>query len=155
MAYVDPNTVTSPRSLVADVDVIWSGGPWTETDPDWSGWAAAKLLWDGRPAVGLRWNGHDGEPGVGNPQSRGLPTWFIVPAGLADIVLRSLIDHRESGPVEQAPVTPRQRLLDLIIFVRSATDEELSEKLAEMGLRARNPQPLTTPARASGPPDRG
>jgi hypothetical protein len=34
--------------------------------------------WDNRPVLAMRWNGNDNNP-IGNPQSRGLPTWFIVP----------------------------------------------------------------------------
>jgi hypothetical protein len=34
--------------------------------------------WDNHPVLAMRWNG-DAENPIGNPQSRGLPTWFIVP----------------------------------------------------------------------------
>jgi len=29
-------------------------------DEVWSGWSLAKLSWGGRPAIGIRWNGHPG-----------------------------------------------------------------------------------------------
>ncbi|SRR6266536_2837883 len=79
MSYVDPQTVTSPKNLVSDVEVIYDSGPREDS------WAVATLRWDKRPAVGIRWNGAPGS-GVGSPQSRGLPTWFVVPDELADLV---------------------------------------------------------------------
>lgn len=34
--------------------------------------------WDGSPVLAMRWNG-DNDKDIGNPQSRGQATWFIVP----------------------------------------------------------------------------
>jgi hypothetical protein len=79
MSYVHPQTVTSPKNLVSEVRVIYDSGPGEYS------WAVATLRWDRRPAVGIRWNGGTGR-GVGSPQSRGLPTWFVVPDELADLV---------------------------------------------------------------------
>lgn len=45
--------------------------------------------WNDRPCLAIRWNGSDREP-IGNPQSRGLPTWFVLPDHLNDIILQSL-----------------------------------------------------------------
>jgi len=42
------------------------------------GVAVALGLWDGRPVLAMRWNGTDSNP-TGHPQSRGFPTWFIIP----------------------------------------------------------------------------
>lgn len=78
MSYVNPNTVLSPKSDVARVVVVH--------DTKVGGWSVAKLLWKGRPALGIRWNG-DTDQKIGNPQSRGNPTWFIMPDELADVVL--------------------------------------------------------------------
>jgi hypothetical protein len=36
-------------------------------------------MWDGRPVLAMRWNGSSKEGGPGHPQSRGLPTWYILP----------------------------------------------------------------------------
>src|SRR5258708_3692924 len=33
--------------------------------------------WDGDRRIGFRWNGNDNNP-IGNPQSRGLPTWTML-----------------------------------------------------------------------------
>lgn len=74
MSYIDPATVTSPKTLVSNVQVLCNAGEWS----------VAELFWDKQPRLGVRWNGSENEPGIGSPQSRGLPTWFIVPPELAD-----------------------------------------------------------------------
>lgn len=80
MAYINPNLVTSPKGRVRNLNVIYDGG---EGD-----YAVAKMEWDGSPATGVRWNGGDGAlfQGLGNPQSRGIPTWFILPEPIAKLV---------------------------------------------------------------------
>lgn len=52
--------------------------------------------WDNEPCLAMRWNGrgqgqadHSDTP-IGNPQSRGLPTWFIVPNTYAEAILSTL-----------------------------------------------------------------
>ncbi len=82
MAYIDPSTVQSPKGLVEDIDVIYDKGP------THSSWSIAKLKWDKKPSVGIRWNGEIDKPGSGTPQSRGNATWFIVPNEIADEVLK-------------------------------------------------------------------
>lgn len=82
MAYIDPKTVLAPKNSVSDVEVVFNTGPTKNS------WSVARLRWEGEPAVGVRWNGGEDENGSkGNPQSRGNPTWFIVPAELAGRVL--------------------------------------------------------------------
>lgn len=87
MAYFNPQMVISPKASVEEgsVKVVYDGKEWQQGDP-WAGWSVAELVWAGSPAVGIRWNG-DGS-GVGNPQSRGVPTWFILPDALAPVVLK-------------------------------------------------------------------
>lgn len=89
MAYFDPRMVISPKASVeaGSVSVVYDGGEWQDNDA-WAGWSVAELVWDGNSAVGVRWNG-DGK-GVGNPQSRGVPTWFILPDAIASIVLKQV-----------------------------------------------------------------
>ncbi len=82
MAYVDPEKVVSPKGSVRRVHLLYSKGP--------GGWSVAEVNWEGNEAVGIRWNGEDGEDGVGNPQSRGHPTWFIVPDDLKQAVLQEV-----------------------------------------------------------------
>jgi hypothetical protein len=45
-------------------------------------------FWDGRPVLSCRWNG-DGDD-IGNPQSRGKGTWFVLPSAIYDAVIDSL-----------------------------------------------------------------
>ncbi len=45
--------------------------------------------WDDEPCLAIRWNGKEGSP-VGNPQSRGLPTWFVLPEDYAEKILLQL-----------------------------------------------------------------
>jgi hypothetical protein len=53
--------------------------------------------WEDEDRVGIRWNGADG-PGVGNPQSRGNATWFILPPELNEVFLNWVDDLSMSGP---------------------------------------------------------
>jgi len=83
MSYIDPQTVRSPRNRIGSVHVLYNSGP----DPKGESWSVALLEYDGRPGqIGIRWNGREGEAGVGNPQSRAKPTWFVVPDPLSDPV---------------------------------------------------------------------
>lgn len=69
MAYIKPGDVHSPKAHWKIVDVIIDEGPGQP--------AYAIGTWDGERRVGFRWNGTDESP-IGNPQSRGLPTWTIL-----------------------------------------------------------------------------
>jgi len=95
MPYFDPRMVISPKISVEknSVRVLHDGREWEENDK-WRGWSVAELVWDGQPAVGIRWNG-DGE-NVGNPQSRGVPTWFILPEVLAKKVVEAVRSHKSA-----------------------------------------------------------
>src|SRR5437764_11394663 len=78
MASIDPAKVDSPKGLSRSVKVLLNG-----RDREW---AVAEVDYDNEPRIGIRWNGWEGEPGIGNPQSRGHPTWFLVPEELEDVV---------------------------------------------------------------------
>ena len=81
MSYTEPEDVTSPRDRISDLEVVHNGGE--------GGWSLAKMKWDDEDAIGLRWNGASDDPEylhIGNPQSRGVPTWFILPKEISDIV---------------------------------------------------------------------
>jgi len=94
MAYVDPMTVVSPRNRLRSVDVLYNSGQGRAS------WSVALLDFDGDECVGIRWNGSDDEPGVGNPQSRAKPTWFVVPGELAAVVreqVEQLSNLQEGG----------------------------------------------------------
>jgi hypothetical protein len=88
MAYVDPASVDSPKGSVRNLRVIFNAGE--------GEWAVAEIDWKGKARVGIRWNGREGEQGVGNPQSRGHPTWFIVPDLLEDAVREAAERLRKS-----------------------------------------------------------
>jgi hypothetical protein len=94
MSYVHPQTVRSPRNRVGDVDVLYNSS-------EHGGWSVARLEYDDEPdRIGIRWNGTDGESGIGNPQSRGMPTWFVVPDELAAVVrdrVEQLANSQEGG----------------------------------------------------------
>ena len=87
MPYIDPRLVISPKASVRNLHVLYDGGEFVEGDPK-SGYAIAEFKWEGSPAVGVRWNGD--ERGVGNPQSRGVATWFVLPPPLAEVARKSL-----------------------------------------------------------------
>ena len=80
--YIRPNKVTSPRkswSLIEVLDDKGEGAP-----------ALALGRWEGNPVVGIRWNGRSEEgKTLGNPQSRALSTWFILPSWAVWGVLRT------------------------------------------------------------------
>jgi hypothetical protein len=57
-------------------------------------WAVALGYWEGKETLAIRWNGDDENP-VGTPQSRGLPTWFILPNTPEELrTLKKIIDDR-------------------------------------------------------------
>jgi hypothetical protein len=84
MPYIDPRMVLSPKGRVDNLRVIHDGKE--------GSFAVAKMNWDGNPAVGVRWNGGDTGKfeGLGNPQSRGIATWFILPDPIAKLVEENL-----------------------------------------------------------------
>ena len=94
MAYVDPEKVLSPRGLVRRVRVIHDTGPGAHS------WSVAEVRWGDEDAIGIRWNGDDHQQGVGNPQSRGHPTWFIVPRELEKVV-RKEAERLSQGRLDQ------------------------------------------------------
>lgn len=83
MPYHDPKKVLSPKGRIHKLEVLHDGGS--------GSFAVARMRWDGDLAVGVRWNG-GGETfeDLGNPQSRGIPTWFILPDEIAQLVEANL-----------------------------------------------------------------
>jgi hypothetical protein len=64
-----PSEVVSPKAHWSLIDVLLDRG---EGDC-----AYALGIWDGQRRIGFRWNGTEGNE-LGNPQSRGLPTWTML-----------------------------------------------------------------------------
>jgi hypothetical protein len=84
--YINPKDVTSPKDAVKSVEVLYD-------DPN--SIAIAKIKWFDHFVIGIRWNAsyreledQDKASGkkicVGNPVSRGFPTWFILPKEIVD-----------------------------------------------------------------------
>lgn len=90
MSYVEPTAVLSPRASVRSVEVIHSTGN--------GGWSLARIGWEDSQSIGIRWNGSSDEPGIGTPQSRGNPTWFILPGDLQDVILAKVEDLIVTAP---------------------------------------------------------
>ena len=82
MPYADPKTVISPKTIWELEEVLINTGQ--------GGWSAARGWWDGTSVLGIRRNGSDGESGYGSPQSRGYPTWLIIPDELKSVVEREI-----------------------------------------------------------------
>jgi hypothetical protein len=89
MAYVEPATVLAPKAKVRSVEILYNSGP--------GGWSVASIDWEGSEAIGIRWNG-DANSTIGNPQSRGNATWFILPDQLKEVILSKIEDLAMSGP---------------------------------------------------------
>ncbi|RYU91346.1 hypothetical protein EWM62_05240 [Mucilaginibacter terrigena] len=91
MIYHDPATVWSPRDCIDNVQLLYDGGL---TDV----YSLAIVTWEGQERIGIRWNVNQREwadPAkasntvrcIGEPNSRGYPTWFIMP----EVFLSSLL----------------------------------------------------------------
>jgi len=75
--FTKPQEVTSPRDLVKILKIVYSGGAHS--------YSIAKLEWNKKECYGIRWNvsirelQRNSKKCIGNPSSRGFPTWFILP----------------------------------------------------------------------------
>jgi hypothetical protein len=79
MTYIKPGDVHSPKRHWQLFNVLFDGGD--ENHPRAVKNTTVSFAigrWDDEPALAMRWNGTKANP-IGHPQSRGLPTWFIVP----------------------------------------------------------------------------
>ncbi len=90
MAYIEPATVLAPRTSVRSVEILHSTGS--------GGWSVARVEWEGSERIGIRWNGSKDGPGIGNPQSRGNATWFLLPEELEKVILEKVEEVSMSGP---------------------------------------------------------
>jgi len=64
---VSPHDVKSPKAHWTLIDVLFANDDW----------ALAIGEWDQKRRLACRWNGKDDS--IGNPMSRGVPTWFVLP----------------------------------------------------------------------------
>ena len=93
MGYQNPNQVRSPKGAVSHLRVIYDGGEHAAGSSEWAGWSVAELEWYEEPTMACRWNGstaNDDVSEIGNPQSRGNPTWFIIPKPLQEAIKAEL-----------------------------------------------------------------
>ena len=81
MGYIKPGDVKSPKKRWHLFEVVLDRG---EGDC-----AYALGEWDYERRIGFRWNGTE-ESKIGNPQSRGLPTWTILDEKLYKAVIALL-----------------------------------------------------------------
>lgn len=70
--YILPSNVHSPKKHWALRKILDDQGA--------TGIALAIGHWDGKAVLAMRWNGNVDRK-IGNPQSSGHPTWFILPGG--------------------------------------------------------------------------
>jgi len=78
-----PQDVTTPKLQWKLIKVLHEGSN------DGGGYSIAAGSWDDQSVIAMRWNPCEGRP-LGNPQSRGLPTWFIVPEALNKAIISTL-----------------------------------------------------------------
>jgi hypothetical protein len=87
-AYIDPTGVISPKAHWHLFDVI--------LDRKEGNCAYALGTWDGMRRIGFRWNGNDESGPIGNPQSRGLPTWTMLDPALHEAVVGLLPPEKQA-----------------------------------------------------------
>lgn len=119
--YIVPTEVMSPKRQWTLVSVLWDRG---------EGEAAVALgRWEGEPVIGMRWNGTDENP-IGNPQSRGLPTWFVVPREFQDAVLDRL---KETVP--ERVTRAKEFFMDSIVLTNTIAMPEQRRAIQEAVLK--------------------
>ena len=77
MAYTEAKDVRSPREHWSLIEVLVDQGE-RGVEDDEGRWSLAIGEWDGERRLAARWNGGETRP-AGNPQSRGIATWFVLP----------------------------------------------------------------------------
>jgi len=87
MLYIRPSEVRSPKAYWHLFAVLVDRGP--------GDCAFALGEWNGKPRIGFRWNGTRENP-IGNPQSRGLPTWTMLDPEFHEKVIAWLPDEKKA-----------------------------------------------------------
>jgi hypothetical protein len=106
--YIFPGKVVSPKRQWSLVAVLYNRG---------EGHSAVAIgRWDGEPVLAMRWNGTDNNV-IGNPQSRGLPTWFIVPSEFRLAVLDEL-----TRLVPEKAALAREFFIDAVVLTNTIGD---------------------------------
>lgn len=142
-SYVKPGDVHAPKRRWQLFQVLFDGGDKTHPKAVKNSTVSLAIgRWDDRPALAMRWNGTQHDP-LGNPQSRGLPTWFIVPdqyvqpildaSGFSDSKLRFARDFLELRRVyflTRCPTPGCANFGELVLA--SYRSEELPQAMAEL-----------------------
>lgn len=81
MTYIDPKSVNSPKQRWVLLDVLRDSGEGADS--------LSVGMWDKKKVLAMRWNG-DKSNRLGNPQSRGIPTWFVIPECYYEAILSTL-----------------------------------------------------------------
>jgi hypothetical protein len=102
---VNPEDVQSPKRNLVLVSVIVNKAPSINSE---GGYSVALIRWDGEPRLAIRWNSTADSP-IGNPQSRGLPTWFVIPDELRDSVLENNTIPEDSRSLVRSFFAAHQR----------------------------------------------
>lgn len=99
--YIKPGEVLGPKRYWQLFHVLFDGGPSGDPRPEVTGTSLAIGRWEGRPVLALRWNGNEQNP-IGNPQSRGIPTWFVLPEHDALQILKSPLYNFSDSKIQFA-----------------------------------------------------
>lgn len=86
-AYVPPDKVSSPKRFWKLLTVLDVGSENTGS--------VALGRWEDKPVLAMRWNGSGVNP-LGNPQSRGLATWFIIPDDYRNPIMERLPAEKQA-----------------------------------------------------------
>lgn len=100
MSYTDPSKVISPKSSVSAVRIL--------EDKQEKSFSVARLRYNQHEELACRWNGSEDEPS-GHPNSRGIPTWFLIPKEMREDILGGVIKRAK---------TERPQIFDELELIR-------------------------------------
>ena len=89
LSYIPPDEILSPRRNWTLIEVLVDMGE--------DNIALSIGRWDGNKVLAMRWNG-TADRRIGNPQSRGMGTWFVVPDEYREAILKSAQEKNQLAP---------------------------------------------------------
>jgi hypothetical protein len=108
--------VTSPRGSWTLNCVIYDGGEGKI--------AIAYGAWDKEMVIAMRWNGkNDLNKGLGNPQSSGHATWFILPREIGITIVKDILIQQEVGNAS----VRKEGLVKVIEWLKELKKNSLTE----------------------------
>ena len=126
MPYIKADQVKAPRGSWTLIQVLVDQGA---SDEDEGRWSLAVGEWEGERRLAVRWNGSEEKP-AGNPQSRGIATWFVMPPEF-EAPLMSIV------PIDKLPLA--KALLNYKTFNAEQIDVHLTEDQTMAVLAIVNP----------------